>query len=100
MQSQMNSLNLNFDGKLKLIQIINNFTIYKTNKSFYLSNFKYSYIEGKSDISNAEIRKLLCLISEHYSFKNLSIYSYLLLEILIIKNKDKFYSESSKVIIN
>jgi DNA-binding protein YbaB len=34
-QSQMNSLNLNFDGKLKLIQFINNFTIYKTNKSFY-----------------------------------------------------------------
>ena len=68
MQSQMNSLNLNFDGKLKLIQFINKFTIYKTNKSFYLSNFKYSYIEGKCDISNVEIRKLLCLISEHALF--------------------------------
>ena len=37
-----------------------------------------------------------------YSFKNLSIYrkiAYLLLEILITKNKEKFHSESTKVII-
>ena len=97
-QSQMNSLNLNFDGKLKLIQFINNFTIYKTNKSFYLSNFKYSYIEGKCYINHLEIKKLLCLINELYSiYRKIA---YVFLEILITKFKKRFHSESSKVIIN
>ena len=103
LKKEINILNSKFNLKLNLIQFINNFTAYETNKSFYLTDLKLYYLEGKYKISDLEIAKLLSLINELYSFKNLSIYrkiSYLLLEVLIAKNKEKFHSEYTNVVIN
>ena len=47
LKKEINSLNLKFNLKLNLIQFINNFTAYETNKSFYLTDLKLYYLEGK-----------------------------------------------------
>ena len=101
--SQICQMSNQINAKMELFQFINNFTQYETNKRLYLTDLKCYYIEGKYKINDVEITKLVSLVNDLYSFKNLSIYrkiAYLLLEILIKTNKEKFHPELKKVVIN